>query len=343
MAAVLDPLPLALPSPMPRQRLVHSTRPGLPHIAVVIPCYNEELTVAEVVRQFHAELPDADIYVFDNNSTDSTVERARRAGARVCFEYRQGKGYVVQSMFRQVDADIFVMVDGDGTYPAAVVETLIEPILSGKADMVIGSRLQETCDSEFRLLNRLGNNLFLLLLNFIFRVRLTDLLSGYRAFSCRLVRCLPLFAGGFETETELTIKVLQRGFSIVEVPVNLGQRPDGSHSKIRVVHDGLAILGTILGLFRDYKPLTFFGALGLGLIALSLLPGGWAAAEYIQTRHLYRLPSAVLAVGLGLTGVVSVLVGVILHTIAHRFQELDLQLQRLGEDMRHSLGLDMPR
>jgi glycosyltransferase involved in cell wall biosynthesis len=301
-------------------------------IAVLIPCYNEDITIVEVIRQFRGQLPDAEIYLFDNNSSDRTVERATEAGAKVFHEKRQGKGYVVQSMFRKIDADIYVMVDGDGTYPAEIINRLIEPIRRGEADMVIGSRLHPGATSEFRRRNRLGNHLFRFLLNRIFGIRLTDLLSGYRVFGRRLVRGLPLFGGGFETEAEMTIKALERGFSIVEIPVDLRQRPTGSHSKIRVMQDGLIILRTILTLFRDYKPLTFFGGLGLAIIILGCIPGSWVIMDYWKTGLVPRLPSAVLAVGLVLSGMMSIVVGLILHTISRRFQELDFQLQSFAEE-----------
>lgn len=301
-------------------------------IAVLIPCYNEEITIAQVIGRFRDHLPDAEIYVCDNNSSDKTAERATQAGAKVFYEKRQGKGYAMQSMFRKVDADIYVMVDGDGTYPAEVINTLIGPIRRGEADMVIGSRLHETANSDFRFTNRLGNLLFRFLLNRIFGVRLTDLLSGYRVFGRRLVRGLPLFGGGFETEAEMTIKALERGFSIVEVPVNLSHRPSGSHSKIRVVQDGLVILSTILTLFRDYRPLTFFGGLGIGIIILGCVPGTWVIMDYWKTGLVPRFPSAILAVGLVLSGIISIVVGLILHTISRRFQELDSQLQSFAED-----------
>jgi glycosyltransferase involved in cell wall biosynthesis len=301
-------------------------------IAVLIPCHNEEITVAEVIRQFRNQLPNAEIYVFDNNSSDKTVERATQAGAKVFHEKRQGKGYVVQSMFQKVDADIYVMVDGDDTYPAERISTLIGPIRRGEADMVIGSRLHENAKSDFRFTNRLGNHLFRFLLNRIFRVRLTDLLSGYRVFGRRLVHGLPLFGGGFETEAEMTIKALERGFSIVEVPVSLSHRPTGSHSKIRMVQDGLVILRTILTFFRDYKPLTFFGGVGLAIIVLGCVPGTWVIMDYVKTGLVPRLPSAVLAVGLVLSGTISIVVGLILHTISRRFQELNFQLQSFTEE-----------
>lgn len=301
-------------------------------IAVLIPCYNEEITIGEVIRQFRDQLPDSDICVFDNNSSDRTVERAIAAGAKLFYEKRQGKGYVVQSMFQKVDADIYVMVDGDGTYPAELINTLIGPIRRGEADMVIGSRLHQNANSDFRFTKRMGNHLFRFLLNRIFGVRLTDLLSGYRVFSRRLVRGLPLFGSGFETEAEMTIKALERGFSIEEVPVNLRHRPAGSHSKIRVVQDGLVILRTILTFFRDYKPFTFFGGVGLTIIILGCIPGTWAIMDYVKTGLVPRLPSAVLAVGLVLSGMIFIVVGLILHTISRRFQELNFQLQSFAED-----------
>ena len=312
-------------------------RGARPRVAVLIPCYNEELTIAEVVQQFRAELPDANIYVFDNNSTDRTVAEAERAGAHVAYERRQGKGYVVQAMFRQVDADIYVMVDGDGTYPPADVHKLVGPVLRGEADMVVGSRLHDGAQSEFRSLNRLGNRMFLSVLNSTFKVKITDMLSGYRAFSRAFVKSVPLFGGGFETETELTIKALERGYRIVEVPCDLTSRPAGSFSKIRIVHDGVRILATILALFRDYKPLTFFGALGLGLMLLGFIPGLVVVFEFFETGLVLRLPSAVLAVGLVLAGMLAITVGLVLHTIARRSQEFDYQLRVLADELRAQL------
>jgi glycosyltransferase involved in cell wall biosynthesis len=300
-----------------------------PRIAVLIPCYNEEVTVAQVVRDFHDQLPNADIYVFDNNSTDRTVELAREAGAIVAFERRQGKGYAVQTMFQNVEADIYVMVDGDNTYPAADVHKLIEPLVLGDFDQVVGSRLTNTSASDFKHLNRFGNHFFLYVLNLIFKVQLTDILSGYRAFNRRFVKNIPIFGGGFEVETELTIKSLGRGYRILEVPIDLTARPAGSFSKIRILHDGFIILTTILTLFRDYKPLTFFGAIGLVLIATGFVPGIAVIVEFVKTGLVPRLPSAVLAVGLVLSGMLMIVVGLVLHTITRRFQELDHQMKVL--------------
>ena len=297
--------------------------------AVLIPCYNEELTIADVVDRFRAELPDAEIYVFDNNSTDRTAAEAERAGAIVLPVGLQGKGYVVRFMFQHVEADIYVMVDGDGTYPAASVHSLIAPIINNQADMAVGSRLHGQSQSQFKFLNRFGNKLFLSALNSIFKVRLTDILSGYRAFNRKLVKSLPLFGGGFEIETELTIKALERGYRIVEVPIDLSERPTGSSSKIRLVRDGMRIIHTILALFRDYKPLTFFGAMGLIVIAAGFVPGLIVVFEFIETRFISHVPSAILAVGLVISGMLLVIVGLILHTITRRFQELNYHLQAL--------------
>lgn len=313
---------------------------GPARIAILIPCHNEEPTVGEVVKAFRAELPGARIYVFDNNSTDNTLEFARVAGAIVNREPRQGKGFVVQSMFRRVDADVYVMVDGDATYPAAAVHQLIAPVLEGEADMVVGSRLHPGVQSEFRQLNRWGNRLVLALLNSIFKVKLTDVLSGYRAFNRKFVKGLPLFGGGFEIETELTIKAIARGLRIVEIPTVLTARPEGSHSKIKFFRDGTIILNTILALFRDYKPLTFFGSVGVLLVILALVPGLVAVIESISKRTAVRLPLAVLATGLGLCGLLSMTVGLILHSIARRSQELEYQLEMLADELRRDPPAD---
>lgn len=312
-------------------------------VAVLIPCFNEEQTIGDVVIQFRGQLPSASIYVFDNNSSDQTAARARAAGAEVFYEQRQGKGYVTQSMFRQVDADVYVIVDGDGTYPADAVHRLLQPILSDEADMVVGSRLHAQSQSEFKQLNALGNRLVLAVLNFIFRVKLTDILSGYRAFNRKFVKGLPLFGGGFEIETELTIKAIERGFRIVEIPINLTQRPPGSHSKIKFFRDGVIIVNTILALFRDYKPLTFFGGTGLGLLALALVPGLVVFVEFIKTGLVPRLPVAVLTLGLVLCGMLSLTVGLILHSIARRAQEFEYQLQVLAEELRADTRLLRPQ
>lgn len=301
-------------------------------VAILIPCYNEEKTVARVVESFRAELPEARVYVFDNNSTDRTVEEARRAGAEVFYEPRQGKGYVVQSMFRIVDADFYVMVDGDDTYPAEAVHRLLAPVEAGDADMAVGSRLHTESRSQFKQLNRAGNRLVRATLNFIFRVRLSDILSGYRAFNRRFVKELPLFGGGFEIETELTIKAVGRGFRLVEVPVDLVPRPDGSFSKIRLMRDGFLIINTTLALFRDYKPLTFFGGVGLFLVLSAFIPGVLSVFN-LAGPATTRVALALLSLTLLLCGLLSITAGLILHSIARRAQEFEYQMGVLADEL----------
>jgi hypothetical protein len=326
--------------------------PGRVDVAVLIPCYNEALTIAGVVREFRAQLPEAAIYVFDNNSTDDTAEQARRAGAIVMPERRQGKGYVVQSMFQMIEADIYVMVDGDGTYPPAAVGALIAPVRDAEADMVIGSRLHAFSHSQFKLLNLFGNTFFLALLNWMFKATLTDLLSGYRAFSRRFVKSVPLSGGGFEIEAELTIKGLERGFRIVEVPVDLGKRPKGSHSKIRWIQDGVLILNTILALFRDNKPLTFFGGAGLLLTAAAVIVAGVVVAGSREPDSQAQFVALVVAAGLFLAGLLLMVVGLVLHTIVRKFQELyhletlayrDLQAGHAEPARRRGAGTERPQ
>lgn len=305
-------------------------------IAVLIPCRDEELTIGEVIEDFRKNLPEAEIYVYDNNSRDKTVEVARNAGATVRFEHRQGKGFVVQRMFREIEADVYVMIDGDSTYPVDQVRHLIVPILNEEADMVVGSRFSSDSHSEIRKLNLAGNKIFLWTINYIFKVKLTDILSGYRAFNHNLVKSLPLFGGGFEIETELTIKSLARDYRIIEVPINLTERPDGSKSKIKFLRDGMLILNMILSLFRDYKPLTFFGAIGLTLMFLGLLPGGLVIYEFLRSGTVPRLPSAILAVGLEISGMLAITVGLILHTIVRRSLEIEYQLRNLFDEIGRS-------
>lgn len=307
-------------------------------VAVMIPCYNEELTVEHVIADIRAALPDADVYVYDNNSKDRTAEVAKAAGAVVRFERRQGKGYVMQRMFREIDADVYVMIDGDSTYPADEAQKLIDPIIDAGADMVIGSRLMSASNSEFKSLNRFGNKLFLRTVNSIFKVELTDILSGYRAFSRKFVKNIMLFAGGFDTETEMTIKALARGYQIVEVPVRLVDRPEGSNSKIHIVRDGSLILKMIFSLFRDYKPLTFFGGIGLALMITGLVLGAFVVYEFIETGLVLRFPTAILAVGLELAGMLSVTVGLVLHTIARRSLEVEHQVQALYDELENRRG-----
>jgi glycosyltransferase involved in cell wall biosynthesis len=301
-----------------------------PRIVVVIPCLNEEKTIAKVVRDFRAELPEAQVVVFDNGSTDDSARVAGKAGALVLLEKRKGKGYVVQAIFQQIDADIYLMVDGDDTYPADRARALLEPVGRGDADMAIGSRIMAGSSSEFMFLNWVGNEFFRRVINLIFRTSLTDILSGYRCMNRRLVKSLPLFVKGFEVEAEITIKSLERGFRLVEVPVNLRSRVEGSASKLHLLRDGLSILGTIFSLFRDYKPLTFFGCVGLAILVAALALRGFAGLGATESAVLGTSIPLFMAISLGLVAVIFISVGLILHTVNRRFQELE-HLLRLND------------
>jgi hypothetical protein len=261
------------------------------------------------------------------------VERAREAGATVFFERRQGKGFVVRRMFQEIEADIYVMVDGDNTYPPDAVHRLIAPILNGEADMVVGSRLRPESKSAFRALNRFGNRFFAAAFRAASGMPLTDIFSGYRAFTRNFVRAVPLFGGGFEVEAELTVKALQSGFRIAEVPVDLVPRSALSQSKIRIVRDGFIISMTILALVRDYKPLTTFGLGALIFFAASAAAGAPVILEYVANATFTRTGAAIVAAGLSVLAVVCLAAGLILHSVSRHFQGLSHRLALIERDM----------
>lgn len=290
-------------------------------IAVLIPCFNEEATVAKVVRDFSMSLPGAAIYVYDNNSTDRTGELAAMAGAIVRREYRQGKGNVVRAMFRNVDADIYIMVDGDGTYPAERAPDLLTPVANEEADMVVGTRLNTYTTRSFRKFHVIGNNLVVGIINMLFGSRITDCLSGYRAFSKHFVKGVALMSTGFEVETELTIQAMDRRFITQEVPIPYGERPKGSVSKLDTFGDGILIMRTILRIFKDYRPLIFFSVLGALLLFGGLLIGIPVVVEFWRTGLVFKVPSAILASGLVILSMLMVSVGLILDTIAVQHRE----------------------
>lgn len=293
-----------------------------PRIAVLIPCHNEAVTIKKVIDDFRQRLPTATIYVYDNNSSDHTAGIAAAEGAIVVREKRQGKGHVLASMFRDVEADVYVLTDGDDTYPAGSVHRLIQPILEGKADMVVGTRLTEYGDGSFRPLHVFGNRLVVGLVNLLFRSGLTDIMSGFRAFNRDFVKSIPVISKGFEVETQMTLQALHYDFVVSEVPICYGQRPEGSQSKLRTYSDGAKVLLTIFDIFKAYRPLLFFSLIGMILVLLSLLVGSLPIAEFIQTGKISRLPSAVLASGLAIVGVISVATGLSLDAINHRWREL---------------------
>jgi len=294
-----------------------------PRIAVLIPCYQEERTIGQVVADFRAQLPGASIYVYDNNSTDATAQRAREAGALVRREKRQGKGFVVARMFEEVDADIYVMVDGDDTYDAASVQKLIAPILEERADMTVGSRIPDAETSAFRRLHVPGNQLVSRIINVIFDARITDLFSGYRACTRELAKSVPVLARGFDVETELTLQSLYRHFVILEVPTPYRARPEGSFSKLRTIPDGSRVLLRLFLMLQAYKPLTFFSLIGLTLGALSLVIGFRPVMEFVELRYVHTLPRAVLAASLGIMALLSAGIGIILHSTNFRLQEIE--------------------
>ena len=293
-----------------------------PNIAVLIPCYNEQATVGTVVEAFRAELPDARVYVFDNASTDATARRAEQAGATVIREPRRGKGNVIETMFDAIDADIYVMVDGDDTYPPDSVHALIEPLRHRRADMTVGARLSEYEDTSFRPLHVAGNSLVRRLINRIFHTNLTDILSGYRAFNRRVVDRVPIVSSGFEVETELTIHMLYYRLAVVEVQVPYRARPAGSSSKLRTFHDGARVLWKLFSLIRAYKPLTFFGAMAILAFLLGLLAGATPINDWITTGEVPHVGLSIIAASLVTLSIMLFLVGLILHAMNWRFKEL---------------------
>ncbi len=288
-------------------------------IAVLIPCYNEELTVEKTVSDFKRVLPNADIYVYNNNSKDRTKELALKAGAIVKDEYRQGKGAVVRSMFRDIDADVYVMVDGDDTYPADEVEGLIAPVLEGKADMVIGDRLSSTYYTENkRPFHNFGNSLVKGLINFLFKSDLNDIMTGYRSFSKKFVKCMPVMSDGFQIETEMTIFALTNNMQVVNVPITYRDRPEGSESKLNTFSDGFKVLLTLFNLFKDNRPFLFFGFISIVIFIIGLLIGIPVINEFIKTAYITKVPSAILAAALMLNAFLMFSVGIILDAIKNQ-------------------------
>lgn len=287
--------------------------------AVLIPCYNEAKTIEKVVTDFRKVLPEADIYVYDNNSSDGTDEIARKAGAIVRYERRQGKGNVIRTMFREIDADCYIMVDGDDTYPAEDAVRLQEAVLKDHADMVIGDRLSSTYFTENkRPFHNSGNRIVRFLINKIFKSDIRDIMTGYRAFSRLFVKSYPVISKGFEIETEMTIHSLDKNFYLVELPIQYRDRPEGSVSKLNTFADGFKVILTIFNLFRDYKPLSFFsvGTVFLWLIGLILfLP---AFVEYIESGLVLKFPSVIVAVAFFIMGALSLVCGLILDVIANQ-------------------------
>lgn len=288
-------------------------------IVVLIPCFNEELTIGKVIKDFQQHLPQAHIYVFDNNSTDRTAEIALNAGAIVKKVYQQGKGNVIRAMFRQVEADCYLMIDGDDTYPAEEALKLVTPILEDRADIVIGDRLSSTYFKENkRAFHNTGNRLVRNLINLIWKQDLKDIMSGYRAFSKSFVKLFPVMSSGFEIETEMTIYALDRRLHLVEVPINYKDRPEGSESKLNTITDGFKVIRTIITLFKEYKPLLFFGWLAFFLILLAIAFFIPVFIEYLEIGLVPKFPTFILSGFLAITGVLSLFTGLILDVIVEK-------------------------
>ena len=300
-------------------------------IAVLIPCYNEEVTIAKVIADFRRQLPDAAIYVYNNNSTDNTLQIAYENGAIVKNEYRQGKGNVVRSMFRDIEADIYVLVDGDDTYPAEKVHELIKPILMETADMVVGDRISNgTYKSQNkRLFHDFGNGIVKKTINKLFKSNLKDVMSGYRAFNKRFVKNVPILSKGFEVETEMTLHALDKGFIIKEIPIEYRNRPNRSISKLNTFTDGYKVLKTIIKMLKDYKPMKFFLSIAIIFFMLGLIIGVPVIYEYILTKYITKVPSAVLSTGLMIFSLITAQCGVILDTVVKDDKEkYELELNK---------------
>jgi glycosyltransferase involved in cell wall biosynthesis len=292
-----------------------------PRIAVLVPCHNEALTVAEVVRDFRAALPDATIYVYDNNSSDGTAEVARAAGAEVRFERIPGKGSVVRRMFSDIEADWYVMVDGDATYDASAAPRLVATAIEGGYDMVNAAR-EETGDAAYRRGHRFGNRVLTGLVGTIFGSRTTDMLSGYKVFSRRFVKSFPAMSTGFEIETELMIHALELRLPVGEIAAPYGERPEGSTSKLATWRDGFLILRMIGILIQRERPLEFFAVLALLLMLLSVGLGVPVVVTFLETGFVPRFPTAILASALMLSAMLSLAVGLILNAITHSRREM---------------------
>jgi glycosyltransferase involved in cell wall biosynthesis len=297
--------------------------PSSMRIAVLVPCFNEEAAVATVVADFRRALPTAGIFVYDNNSSDRTVAVARDAGAEVRSERRQGKGHVVRRMFADVDADIYVLVDGDATYDAASVQRMIEAMLSDRLDMVVGLRVDQAA-AAYRPGHRTGNRLLTGFLSSVFGQAFKDILSGYRVFSRRFVKSFPVLSDGFEIETELSVHALELALPVAEIETPYYARPEGSVSKLNTWRDGFRILGTILRLYRSEKPLRFFTAIGVFLTLISVGLAIPVLVTYLEQGVVPRLPTAVLSMGLMILAMLSVSSGLVLDTVTRGRREMKL-------------------
>lgn len=287
-----------------------------PEIAVLVPCFNESAAIAKVVADFRAALPRATVYVYDNNSTDDTAAVAAAAGAEVRRETRRGKGNVVRRMFQDIEADIYVMVDGDDTYDASIAPALVDRLVADNLDMVVGKRI-ETHQAAYRAGHRLGNRVLTGLVRWLFGAQIDDMLSGYRVFSRRFVKSFPSFSREFEIETELTVHAMQMRMPVAEIASDYKERPPGSTSKLRTFRDGWRILLTITNLMRNERPLMFFSLLAAAIALIAVVLGVPVVLEFLATHEVRRFPTAILCSGLGVIAVVCQATGLVLDLVAH--------------------------
>lgn len=292
-------------------------------IAVLIPCYNESKTIAKVVKDYKEALPEADIYVYDNNSVDETDKIAKEAGAIVRYERRQGKGNVIRSMFHQIDADCYLMIDGDDTYPAENARQMCDEVLSGGADMVIGDRLSSTYFEENkRPFHNIGNVTVRYLINKLFHSNVRDIMTGYRAFSRDFVKMFPVLSKGFEIETEMTIHALDKNMLLKEILVTYRDRPAGSVSKLNTYSDGMKVIFTIFRLFRDYKPLLFFSCISVVLLAVAAILFVPVFYEYLQTGLVPRYPTLIVSGFIVLLAMLLWSCGLILEVLVKKHRQM---------------------
>ena len=308
-------------------------------IAVLIPCYNEEQTIGKVVRDVREALPEAVVYVYDNNSRDRTVELAKEAGAVIRYEYKQGKGNVIRRMFREIDAECYLMIDGDDTYPLNCARELVDKVLEHNADMVVGDRLSSTYFTENkRPFHNFGNSLMRAGINQLFHSDIKDIMTGYRAFSYEFVKTFPVFSKGFEIETEMTIHAVNYNMQVENVVVEYRDRPEGSVSKLNTYSDGIKVIHKMLQLYKNYKPMRFFGALGVLLVLIAVLFMIPVIGEYLDTGLVPRFPTLIGCGFLTLAGIQAFFAGMILDVLAAKDRrDFEYRLDRISTEKRGKL------
>lgn len=309
----------------------------LDKIAVLIPCYNESKSIAKVIQDMKKNLPEAKIYVYDNNSTDGTDKIAREAGAVVSYEHQQGKGNVIRSMFRDIDAQCYLMVDGDDTYPAEYAREMCDKVLNDRTDMVVGDRLSSTYFTENkRPFHNFGNNLVRGSINKLFHSNIKDIMTGYRAMSYQFVKTYPVLSRNFEIETEMTIHAIDKNMQVDNVVVDYRDRQEGSESKLNTYTDGFKVIKTIIKMFRDYKPLEFFSGIAALLTLLAVIFFAPVFAKYLRVGIVTRIPTLIVAGFVFLAAIICLFSGIILTSLVHQHkQDFEFKLQQVNMEYKH--------